>query len=365
MSHSTNASNEIRLNTVVSLSEAANLIKTCGTEVTFMVQGPMGSGKSSMLGTIAKDLPDHRPVYMDATTLDLGDVSGVPKVCEVNGVEVTKFAPNAMLGLHSKTPVILMVDEFGKAMRPVQNTFLRLLLERKLGEEALPDGSIIFATTNMMAEGLGDMVQPHARNRISVVTTRSPDADEWCEWAMNNDVEAEVIAWVNQNPQCLASYTDPSQSDNVYIYHPSKPAGAFVTPRSLTKASRIIKHRGVLGYNATMAGVAGCLGESAARDMMAFADLADKLPTWESIIRTPEKAKLPTAGDAASNFITIYSAITRIERDTLDNFLTYLQRMPREFQAVFAINVIKSSKRSVVMASSKFAAWTAANAFMF
>jgi len=355
----------IEMKATVSLKEAANLILTAGKDVSFMVQGEMGIGKSSLLKELASRLPTHVPIYVDMTTKDLCDLSGVPLVEKINNINVTQFAPNAALGIHLAKPVILMLDEFGKAMTGVKNTCLRLLLEKKMDACALHPDSIVFGTTNELGEGLGDAIQPHARNRMSLLTARKPTADEWCDWAMNDGVEAEVIAWVNQNPQCLASYTDPAQKDNPYIYHPNKPAGAFVTHRSLTKASKIIKHRAVLGHNSTLAGVAGCVGESAARDLMSYAELADKLPTWESIVKNPEKAKLPTDGDAAANFITVYSAIARVEKDTFDAWMEYCKRMPMEYQAVFATQISKSSKKAIAIANREFVKWATANHFLY
>ena len=51
----------IQLSNTVSLSEAKNLIATCGGEVTIMLQGGMGIGKSSLFRAVAADLPEHEP----------------------------------------------------------------------------------------------------------------------------------------------------------------------------------------------------------------------------------------------------------------------------------------------------------------
>lgn len=355
----------IKVSNEISLAEAANLISTVGRDVTIMMQGGMGIGKSSLLPVIAEKLGGtHDAVYCDMTTKDLADMSGVPYVQDYNGVKVTHFAPNALLRFQHKRPVIVMLDEFGKAMRPVQNTALRLMLEHALDEYRLPEGSIVFGTTNKTGEGLGDMIQPHARNRISFVTVRSPNAEEWCEWAMNNGVEAEIIAWVSQYPQCLASFDDGGQEDNQYIYHPNKPVTAFCTPRSLTKASPIIKNRAVLGINATTAAVAGCVGEPAARDMIAYTLIADKLPTWESIVSNPQKAKLPDEGEAAASFITIYSALARVNKDTFNPWMEYCKRMDRTFQALFCLNVVKTQHRMVAVNNREFVKWATENHWM-
>ena len=43
----------IEMGATVTLKEAADLIVTCGKDVSFMLQGPMGIGKSSLLQELA------------------------------------------------------------------------------------------------------------------------------------------------------------------------------------------------------------------------------------------------------------------------------------------------------------------------
>lgn len=361
---------QVRMENTVSLSEATELVATCGKHATFMFRGGMGIGKSSILYTLAERFADtHDAVYVDMTTRHVGDSSGVPMIEERVGrggkkFKVTHFAPNSELRLYSDRPVIMMLDEYGKAARQVQNTYLRLMLERRMGEDAMHSDSFLFGTLNKTGEGLGDMMLPHARNRVSVVDVVGEDADGWCNWAIGNGVEPEVIAWVHQTPHCLASFDEPGQENNEHIYHPNKPATAFVTQRSLTKASHVIKHRAVLGANATIAGVAGYVGEPAARALMAYAALADKLPTWESIIKDPATAKLPAGEDAAASFITVYSAITRVEKETMKAWMTYCQRMDKTFQAIFALGVLVSPKRAAAVMDKSFSKWAVDNHWM-
>ncbi len=69
--------------TAVTLEEAKNLIALCGADVTIMLQGGMGIGKSSLLWALAEQFNGtHDAVYMDMTTKDIADLSGVPYVEE-------------------------------------------------------------------------------------------------------------------------------------------------------------------------------------------------------------------------------------------------------------------------------------------
>jgi hypothetical protein len=137
-----------------------------------------------------------------------------------------------------------------------------------------------------------------------------------------------------------------------------------VSPRSLEKASHIVKQRGILGEALTIAMLTGTVGESAARDMQAFLTVADKLPTWEAIQADPANAKLPT--DTVAKCIMVFGAVTRIEKATLDKWMAYLQRMDKEWQAMFAKSVMRSpAKQAFCVMNKSFKDWALANEYLF
>jgi hypothetical protein len=348
----------------VSLQEFAQGIGVVGRDVTVIGQGEPGIGKSSMLKVLQNTYPDYEVAYIDCTLLDLGDFALPYTVQATDDLKVTKFAPNARFKFHSNKPVIIMLDEIGKAMKAVKNVLLTLMLEHRIGDNYAPEGSIVFGTTNLLSDGVGDMLEAHARNRVALVTVRKPDADEWIDWALKNDIAPEVIAWVKQFPHSLASYTDGSQKDNPYIFNPTRAGmGAVVTPRSLEKASHIAKRRSELGDSLTISLLTGTIGESASRDMQAFFTVVDKLPTWESVIASPNTAKLPD--DVVAKCILVFSAISRVDKDTLSKWLAYSKRMDMEWQALFATSVMKSPKQSFCVMNSEFKDWALKNQWLF
>ena len=348
----------------VSLQDFAKAIGIVGKDVTVIGQGEPGIGKSSMLKVLAQQYPDYEIAYIDCTLLDLGDFA-LPYTEMAGDLKVTKFAPNARFKMHTGKPVIVMLDEIGKAMKAVKNVLLTLMLEQRIGDQYLPKGSIVFGTTNLLSDGVGDMLEAHARNRVCMTTVRKPDADEWIDWAITNDVAPEVIAWVKQFPHALASYTDASQKDNPYIFNPTRAGtGAVVTPRSLEKASHIAKQRAELGDALTISMLTGTIGESASRDMQAFFTVVDKLPTWDAIMASPSTTKMPT--DTVAKCILVFSAITRVEKDSLPKWMTYLQRMDMEWQALFATSVMKSqAKQAFCVMNKEFKDWALKNQWLF
>ena len=365
----------IKFGSSVSLNEFANMIATAGSDVTVIGQGEPGIGKSSMLGVLSKRFPAYEMAYIDCTLLDLGDFALPYTEQTETDLKVTKFAPNARFKFQSGKPVIVMLDEIGKAMKAVKNVLLTLMLEKRIGDVKLPEGSIVFGTTNLATDGVGDSLEAHARNRVCFVTVRKPhagfgadgsvDGDSWGAWALDNEIAPEVIAWVKQFPQALESYTDQAQRDNPYIFNPTR-AGqtAFVTPRSLEKASHIAKKRSALGEAVTITALAGTIGESAARDMQAFFTVVDKLPTWEAIMDSPNTAKVPD--DAVAKCILVFSAISRVDKDTLGKWLKYADRLDKELQALFARSIVKSStKQSMAVSNKDFVKWATDNQWLF
>ena len=118
----------------------------------------------------------------------------------------------------------------------------------------------------------------------------SIDPDSWGEWALRNEIAPEVLAWVKETPQALASYLDAGQQGNKYIFNPKEVQKSFVSPRSLERASNILKRRNLATENAVICALEGTIGAPAARDLMAYVAVADSLPTWEDICKDPTKA---------------------------------------------------------------------------
>jgi hypothetical protein len=291
--------------------------------------------------------------------MDLGDIA-MPVIN--HETKTTAYYPNARFKVHTGNPVITMLDEFTKGAEPVKN-MLHPLLEvanPRLGDISVHPDSIVFLTGNLSSDGVGDNLKAHSRNRIIPLNVRKPDADEWIEWALNNDIEPEVIAWVRQFPHAMASYTDSSQADNPYIYNPRKVQTAFVSPRSLERVSNIVRVRNQLDTDSLIAAMTGAIGESASRDMQAYIDFSDQLPEWDTILKNPKTAKVPESAGASA--IVIFGAIIKVTKDTITPFMDYLERFDPEWQACFAINIAKNpQKQAVAFSSSRFADWVQRN----
>lgn len=314
--------------------QIADSVIALGHEVTFMIEGPMGSGKSALKDDIQAAFPDYRSVYIDMTQItDSGDFQ-IPAVDHAS--RTSSFYPNEMLGVHLDQPSIIMFDELGKKQELI-NAVLPALNDRRWGNRKFHPKTIVLATSNTGAENLGDLFKDHQRDRMTFATMAKMQAQEWLPWAFANDVDATVAAWVSRNPQCFAEHEDvPNPDLNYMIWHPKAKRKAFTTHRSITRASTILKKRDVLPRDTITHLLIGTIGEYAALDLMTFEQLAPELPSKQEIIANPKRAHIPSS-PAATVMLTC-QALKWTDPSNFDAWMTYMLRFKhKEAQALFAL----------------------------
>lgn len=342
----------------LSLKQAAKAI-LLNPRLRYYLEGEPGIGKSSIMETIKATLTGHEVSYVDMASLDLGDVA-MPWINKETGT--THYAANARFNLHKGKPVAIMLDEFSKGAAPVQN-MLHPMLEKskpRLGDHFIDPQSIIFLTGNLASDNVGDKIKAHTANRVVRIKVRKPSGTEWLDWAANNDVDPVVMAFVHQYPHVMASYMDEGQEGNPYIFNPRRVQDAFASPRSLETASDIVKVRDHVDADTTIACLTGAVGEACARDLQAFIEYQDQLPSWDSIINNPSTAKVPEGAGACS--VMVFGAIAKVDKQNIAKFMEYISRFEPEWQACFAINVARNpAKQSVAFSSKAFADWVQAN----
>jgi hypothetical protein len=350
----------------LSLQQTADLIAAVGDKQTILAQGEMGIGKSSILKML-KTMPqfkDHFFCYVDITTKDVGDFL-VPKIRTIDGIEVCSFIPNEEFGIHFKNKkVVLMLDELGKAKGGVLNACLRLMQERALGTYTFE--GVVFATTNLSVEGVGDVVPPHARNRVTQVRVRKPNAPELMEHAINNNWNPIIVATINEFPEMLASFEDYEKPEqNHYINDPRTVRSAFVTPRALDKSGYILDKTMILGEDIMCHALAGTVGEPAMHNILTMVKLDTQLVSWDDLIKSPTTVNVPNNG--AASCMLVAKAVQRIEKATMNAFMEFLPRLSKEAQGLFARTVMTDNcpKRDVAATNTKFATWAASNNYLF
>ena len=351
---------QINTRPMVTLKQATEIIINT-PQNRYMLQGEPGSGKSSQLEVIRAAMEKrtgmrYNTAYIDVPNMDLGDTT-MPMPDKVD--KCTYYYPNSRFRLHENKPVIIMLDEFTKGAQPVQNMLHPLLEVRnpRLGDLPINPDSIVFMTGNLSSDLVGDNMKAHTMNRITPLLVSKPDSDSWIEWAMNQgSIAPEIVAWVKDFPQVLASYLEGGQEGNPYIFDPKKNKAAFVSPRSLERASPIVKARRAIGYDAAMAALSGTIGEAGARDLTAYLTMSDKLPSWEEVLSSPTMCPIPDNSGAIA--IVVFGAVLKADKTNFKALMTYVRRLSMEWQAVFCINMAKiPSKQQIIFNDKEFLAW--------
>ncbi len=351
---------DLNLSRRLNFAETVDLLLNAGDNAVHLMGEP-GVGKTAMHKEIVART-GFKGVYIDGPNTDVGQ-SGMP--IPNHETRTLDFYPAASYSIHTGEPLVIMIDEWTKTDDYVRNTLHPLLHERRLGNFTLHPDTIVFTTGNMVTDGVGDSAKAHTRNRQTWLTYMKPTAKEWCAWASANGVAEEVMAWVHETEYCMASYMDPGQEKNPYIFNPNDAAQtAFVSPRSLVKASHWVSKRAALTENAFIGALDGTIGFSASRDLQSFIELADQLPTRESIESSPDSAIVPSS--PAAQCILMFKAVRVITRENFATWMRYVRRMPKEAQAVFINTALEDkAKKAWMLTHPSFVSWARENQYMF
>ena len=363
-------SNSARNMYALSIDQCVNLIASIGKKRTVIVEGPMGTGKTTGIKNgLKKKFPDHIHVEFDCTNKDIQDLSAPKFMQKLEGMvsDYVSFVPNEELGVHHGKPIILNFDEIAKALEPVKKAVRRVMLERMINTLKLHPDSIVYGTTNLAQEGLGDMFQAHQRNAVIMVQSRQPTTEEYLDYGINNGFDPSLLGFVKDTPALAMTFLDfKNPEDNIYGHDPRKASsGAFWTNRSGEIASDILKQRNNMDDTTLTQALMGAVGDRCAMDLMTYVKLADQMPKRDDILNDPKNAKIPTSASAV--VMVVFRSLTGMDKKYIDPFMEYLVRLDQEAQGMFA-NGVRNPKyhaQQLVMTNKKFTEWAMKNNYMF
>ena len=120
-----------------------------------------------------------------------------------------------------------------------------------------------------------------------------------------------------------------------------------------------------MSKNALKSNLMGTIGARGGADLEAYIDLVDQLPRQEDIKTSPSTAKIPQS--ASGIVMVVYRALATMNKEFIDPWMEYLNRLDKEAQGLFAMQVRnpKYQRQSMVMGNKKFTQWCMDNNFMF
>jgi hypothetical protein len=315
------------LEETITLSQAKTLIKCMAHRQSFLLLSPPGVGKSEMVYQAAADagLPCRSLL---GTQIAPEDVSGIPRIVGERSV----FCPPRVLLPENPEPFCLFLDELPACAPDVQKAFYSLLLERRLGEHALPPGTWVVSAGNRVQDrALVRALSSALINRVSILHIRV-DVQEWLDWGTANGVRPDVLNFIAYMPDALMRPV------------PADPQ-PFSTPRSWTLLSQGLDLAEKAGVLTRPLRRALAFGRVSAEDAAVYCALAEEsIQRMQPLAHYLEHPSSLPAGDAARWFILNCirqhvrdGRLTGVSPDTVNRFLSGL---PTEQQLTLIADLV-------------------------
>lgn len=358
--------------TFVSINEFTQMVQLMGDRITLLGKGEPGMGKSSQLAAMAqlngdkwRETGDYYPddkfryVYIDCTNEEINDRKMNMPRHDTRGISAYL---SDEFHMDDGKPLYILIDEYAKGPRALQTTWLRLMLNRVIGDRRLPQGSRVFAMSNHTSDGVGDKIEAHAGNRLMIVPIRKSTAIEYLAY-IGDRIPGVLRGWVAANKRCFASYLDAGQTDNELIFNPTRRGDvSFCSNRSITSAGYVIEQRDRMKPHMLEAALAGLVGKAAAKSIVATIMLDDQLMPFDQVIADPTNVAIPD--DPVAQILMMVRGADSIEtQDQLTAFMRFVDRIKSmEVQQLFFAQMVTQPRTvALVRGNQRLTQWRVDN----
>ncbi len=178
-----------------------------------LLVGLHGIGKTE----IAKQWAKKNNIHLEILYLsnqEVGDIIGIPVTKTINTSDledskaVTEWAEPIWLhrmkvAAENGQGTACMLDEFSRATLDVRQACLQLVLDKKIHQHNLPDGTFIIAADNPDNGNYAvETLDPALLDRFNVVNVEA-DVTGWLDYARNKNLNKVVRAFIADNPSKL------------------------------------------------------------------------------------------------------------------------------------------------------------------
>lgn len=327
---------------ITTVNAAATIIADIKAGVVPAMFGAPGIGKSAITHALANSM-NLQLIDMRLAQHEPTDLCGFPVPNRATGR--MDFLPPAMIPLEGddlpagKAGWLLFLDELAQATPAVQNAALKLVLDKRVGARNLhPEVKIVCAGNRATDGAFAQQLSTALMSRMAGYELEINN-DGWRDWALDSNVHPIVVGFLMFRPEMLHKF-DPARRE------------PFPCPRTWEWVSNKVhlKEQGgtTLPY---MQLAAGLVGEGPAAEFAGFAGLLDSLPSFEAIVVSPKETAVPA--EPSARYATICMLPRKTTAQNVDQVLTYVERMPMEFQMLAAKLLVRQP--TLVVSSRKLA----------
>lgn len=287
-----------------------------------LLWGAPGTGKTSVIISIAEANSMHLETVL-ASVREPADFSGLPVIGDNGTVHFAppKWAHNLR---ESKQHGLLFFDELSTAPPAVQAALLRVVLDRVVGDLALPATTSIVAAANPpeIASGGWDLSAPLANRFLHL------------EWESDGEIVSQGFAHGFHTPRLdehaideelivrkrdhwsnlVAAYLHVRPEKHLELPTDVSLSGrAWASPRSWEMLITLLSHASARQASSATIGdlIVGCLGKSGGIEFLTWANEMD-LPDPAVLLGSPDTCSLPTRHDQLyATLLGIVSAVKR------------------------------------------------------
>ena len=301
-------------------------------------------GKSSIYAETAKRL-GYTLYDVRVSGRDPVDLLGMPQI--VDGL--TRFCAPAFLP-RKKGKSILFLDEINRGTQMLLNLGLQLVLDGRCGDYVLPEGCVVMAAGNPETDPGVIRMSSAMRLRFSHLDLELHH-DQWAAWAIKNNIDPMVIAFVRFRPELLHNFDFKARVS-------PNPRGWEFVSKLLTEllpdmASPTFDTAILQGM------VEGNVGKAAGIEFAGFSRLHKNLPSIDAILLDPNHTQVPK--DPGAMYAVSSALARRASPTNLGRIMTYLQRMPVEYD-ILAIKTAIGRNNGELSHTPEYTKWAVAHA---
>lgn len=296
------------------------------------VEGSPGVGKSNIIHSVAQQLK-LKVIDLRLSQCDPTDLMGFPNV---QG-EKARYVPMETFPVKGDdVPVgyegwLLFLDEFPSASRAVQAAAYKLVLDKMVGQHELHQNVAIVCAGNKASDkAIVNSLSTATQSRL-VHLELAVNLDDWTAWASANGIDSRIIGFLNYKTSLLHKFS-PDHQDKT-----------FPCPRTWEFASRLSVNQSVSMKDLPL--FAGTVGQGAAQEYIAFAELYQSLPRIEEIIKSPETVNI--SEEISIRFAIATYVADHISETNAEQVTKFLDRLDVEMQVV-AYRLAQSRKAALL-----------------
>ena len=243
---------------------------------------------------------------------------------------------------------ILLLDEITSCSKRVQVAAYQLILDRRIGQYHLPEGTFVIALGNRedddgvyirLADPLADRFEIHYIEA---------DFESWkYDYALKNDVHPAVISFLTFKPSAL--HNQQADVDNM----------RFSTPRSWVRVSDIMKFDDDVEKPVIRHKIIGNVGETVGREFIEYCRKHREMVTSDDFLDGHKKA--PSSPEQAAQLVEAIvgkasflegkekeSELTQNEKEELNRIIAGLFRMPKAENTTIGLVKLLGMNRLIV-----------------